>query len=62
MPSSLPGTVKKKVAVFDIDGTIFRSSLLIEFNKALQHAGVLRPADAAALLKPYFAWVERRGS
>lgn len=53
---------KKRVAVFDIDGTIFRSSLLIEFNKALQRTGVIGAADAMALLKPYYAWVERRGS
>lgn len=55
-------TVKKKIAVFDIDGTIFRSSLLIEFNKALQRTGVINAADATALLKPYYAWMERRGS
>ena len=53
---------KKKIAVFDIDGTIFRSSLLIEFNKALQRTGVIRATDATALLKPYYAWMERRGS
>src|SRR3989338_8571444 len=53
---------KNKVAVFDIDGTIFRSSLLVEFNKALQRTGVIRATDATALLKPYYAWMERRGS
>src|SRR3989338_5820895 len=53
---------KNKVAVFDIDGTIFRSSLLVEFNKALQRTGVISATDAMALLKPYYAWVERRGS
>ena len=53
---------KNRVAVFDIDGTIFRSSLLIEFNKALQRTGVISATDAMVLLKPYYAWVERRGS
>lgn len=53
---------KKKIAVFDIDGTIFRSSLLIEFNKMLQRTGVISATDAKALLRPYYAWVERRGS
>ena len=31
---------KKKVAVFDVDGTLFRSSLLIEIVETLIAAGV----------------------
>ena len=51
-----------KVAIFDIDGTIFRSSLLIEFNKGLVRAGVLPQKAAVEILDAYEAWVERRGS
>ena len=53
---------KKKVAVFDIDGTIFRSSLLIEFNKGLMRGGVIPSSVVGEIREEYFAWVERRGS
>ena len=53
---------KKKVAVFDIDGTIFRSSLLIEFNKGLMRSGVIPESVIAEIREDYYAWVERRGS
>lgn len=53
---------KKRVAVFDIDGTIFRSSLLIEFNKGLMKSGVIPESVIADIREEYFAWVERRGS
>lgn len=55
-------TGKQKVAIFDIDGTIFRSSLLIEFNKGLVRAGVMPQKAVAEILDAYEAWVERRGS
>ena len=35
----------KKVAFFDIDGTVFRSSLLIEVTNGLLNAGIF-PAEA----------------
>jgi len=54
--------MKNKIAVFDIDGTIFRSSLLIEFNKGLMNAGVIPPSEVGEILNEYYAWVERRGS
>lgn len=54
--------MKKKVAIFDIDGTIFRSSLLIEFNKGLVQAGIISQKDVSEILDAYVAWVERRGS
>ncbi|MFA5777069.1 MAG: HAD family phosphatase [Parcubacteria group bacterium] len=52
----------KKVAIFDIDGTIFRSSLLIEITEALIDAGALKPS-----LRKYYAkhrqnWLDRKGS
>lgn len=52
----------KKVAIFDIDGTIFRSSLLIEITEALIDAGFFKPS-----IKKYYAehcqnWLDRKGS
>ncbi len=53
---------KKKVAIFDVDGTIFRSSLLIEVTEAMIAAGVfpknLRDIYAAS----YQRWLDRKGS
>lgn len=52
---------KKKFAVFDIDGTIFRSSLLIEYNKALVAGGIISQKAVNHLLPEYFAWRDRKG-
>src|SRR3990167_9542478 len=52
----------KKIAIFDIDGTIFRSSLLIQFNKGLINMGVVEQQHLTDILDAYYAWVERRGS
>ena len=50
---------KKPVAVFDIDGTVFRSSLLIELVEALIEQGVF-PGDAAeAYAVPQEEWLNR---
>lgn len=50
------------VAVFDIDGTIFRSSLLIKLVEELVARGDF-PEEARAKYQKYEnAWVERRGS
>lgn len=53
---------KKSIAVFDIDGTIFRSSLLIEFNKGLVDAKIIPKHAVKKLLPDYFAWRNRVGS
>ncbi len=53
---------KKRLAVFDIDGTIFRSSLQRELLMALVHFGVFPPIVKKELEKNYFAWVHRAGS
>ncbi|PJE75623.1 HAD-IB family hydrolase [Candidatus Uhrbacteria bacterium CG10_big_fil_rev_8_21_14_0_10_48_11] len=53
---------KKKIAIFDIDGTLFRSSLLVEFNKGLMRAGIIPQSVIGDILQEYYAWVERRGS
>lgn len=54
-------TRNKKIAVFDIDGTLFRSSLLIEFNKALMAEGVIPKKAVKRLLPEYYAWRDRKG-
>ncbi len=53
---------KNKVAILDIDGTIFRSSLQRELLMSLVHYGVFPPIVRKELEKNYFAWVHRAGS
>jgi HAD superfamily hydrolase (TIGR01490 family) len=51
----------KKVAIFDIDGTIFRSSLLIETTNALIAEGIF-PARARRMYQRSFEnWLNRKG-
>src|ERR1035437_4739151 len=51
----------QKVAIFDIDGTIFRSSLLIELVEAMIEQGSF-PADARAQFeKEHSRWQDRKG-
>ncbi len=53
---------QQKVAFFDIDGTVFRSSLLIELVEELVSVRIF-PADAAATYQPaYEAWRNREGT
>ncbi len=58
----VPRKNKNKVAVFDIDGTIFRSSLLIELMEALILEKVIPAKTEKLWEKDYLAWLERRGS
>ncbi len=52
----------RKVAIFDIDGTIFRSSLLIEVTEALIQDGFF-PAKAEKMYHDaYKNWLDRKGS
>ncbi|MBI5530963.1 MAG: HAD family phosphatase [Candidatus Doudnabacteria bacterium] len=53
---------KKKIAFFDIDGTIFRSSLVIELSHALVDAGIFPMAARQQIAKEYLAWLDRRGT
>lgn len=53
---------KEKVAVFDIDGTVFRSSLLIELMEALALEKIISQKAAASWEKEYKVWLERRGT
>jgi HAD superfamily hydrolase (TIGR01490 family) len=50
----------KKVAIFDIDGTIFRSSLLIEITEALIEAGIFKPSVKKIYAKTHQDWVSRK--
>lgn len=52
---------KKKFAVFDIDGTIFRSSLLIELVEALIAKGIFPVSTRRLYAKEHQAWLDRRG-
>lgn len=55
-------SLPKKVAVFDIDGTIFRSSLMIELLEEFIEQGVF-PASARRIFEEeHRMWLERRGS
>jgi HAD superfamily hydrolase (TIGR01490 family) len=52
---------RKKLAIFDIDGTIFRSSLLIELMDALIRDGVFKPHIAKAYEREEERWRDRAG-
>lgn len=52
----------KKVAIFDIDGTIFRSSLLIELVDALISKGHFPAKAAKEYEKSLRAWQDRSGT
>jgi HAD superfamily hydrolase (TIGR01490 family) len=53
---------KRKVAVFDIDGTIFRSSLLIEVTNALVIEGIFSAKAKKIYEKSHENWTHRKGS
>lgn len=51
-----------QVAVFDIDGTIFRSSLLIELVEALIQEGIFPPEAKKKYSDAYNRWIAREGT
>lgn len=53
---------KDKVAVFDIDGTIFRSSLLVELHWKMVRRGIIPRSEIKKLDALYWSWVTRKGS
>ncbi len=53
---------KQKVAIFDIDGTIFRSSFLIELIEELVDMGIFPPKARESYAREYRAWHERKGT
>lgn len=55
------GVKKRKIAVFDIDGTLFRSSLAIELVDRLIEEGVFPWEEKDSYEEEYRRWIERRG-
>lgn len=51
----------RKVAIFDIDGTIFRSSLLIELVEVLIEKGIFHVSVRADYEKEKVRWLDRKG-
>lgn len=54
-------SIRQKIAVFDIDGTVFRSSLLIEAFNALVAHGVFPESAQRGIKRDYTAWLDRKG-
>lgn len=54
--------MQQKVAFLDIDGTVFRSSLLIELVEALIDAGLFPETARDGYQKQYRAWHNREGT
>ena len=54
--------MKTKLAVFDIDGTIFRSQLIVELVKGLIEEGIFPKNLNEEIESEYLSWVERRGT
>jgi HAD superfamily hydrolase (TIGR01490 family) len=52
---------KRPVAVFDIDGTIFRSSLFLELVDALVEAGIFPHVAREEYLREQARWLNRMG-
>ena len=53
--------MKRRLAIFDIDGTIFRSSLVIELVNALIKKGIYPKSVEREIEKDYVLWVNRQG-
>jgi len=53
---------KRKVAIFDIDGTVFRSSLIIEIVHTLLEEGIFASVTEKIYLRAYKKWLDRRDS
>jgi HAD superfamily hydrolase (TIGR01490 family) len=55
-------SAKVSLAVFDVDGTLFRRGLLPALTRRLVNEGVFPERVREELSQDYYAWVERRGS
>jgi len=53
---------KRKVAIFDIDGTIFRSSLLIEIVEEMIAAGLVPASTSREYVAQRAKWLDREGT
>ena len=54
--------MKGSLAVFDVDGTLFRRGLLPALTRRLVNEGIFSERVREELSRDYYAWVERRGS
>ena len=52
----------RKFATFDVDGTIFRSSLLIELVEELVEAGLFPIEARTDYRSPFHRWLDREDS
>jgi HAD superfamily phosphoserine phosphatase-like hydrolase len=52
---------KQKLAVFDIDGTVFRSSLLIKLVEEFTRQGLFSPKTVRYYKKAHQDWLDRKG-
>lgn len=52
----------RKVAIFDIDGTVFRSSMVIELTEALIRTGLFKKTVGKEYSKEYAGWLNRQGT
>ena len=55
-------SAKEPLAVFDVDGTLFRRGLLPALTRRLVNEEVFPERVREELSEDYYAWVERRGS
>src|SRR3712207_9049217 len=62
MVGSEPSAKEEPLAVFDVDGTLFRRGLLPALTRRLVDEGVFSERVREELSRDYYAWVERRGS
>lgn len=52
---------KRKIAAFDIDGTVFRSSLLLELVEELIKEGTFPAKTRGAYEREHLRWLDRKG-
>lgn len=53
---------KIKIAVFDIDGTVFRETLIVELMKSLIYHKIFPKKAKKEVENEYFAWVNQKGT
>jgi HAD superfamily hydrolase (TIGR01490 family) len=54
--------MKKKLAIFDIDGTIFRKNLHFELLDELSWRGIFSKEARKVIVRAYASWLEHRGT
>jgi len=60
--AEIRASAEQPLAVFDVDGTLFRRGLLPALTRRLVNEGVFSERVREELSEDYYAWVERRGS